>query len=155
MSYHVLSVCRLCSNGQQWSPVSCPMKSLLSKEKCARVKVKYTFTRPFSTFAIIAKRTFLLFSVPVTDPRNEKMSYVVLFSFKFLLVAKVNVLTPPFLKRLKSLFVTLVSIKLVTFVSIYPKRFFSLVVYQSLQQTSAAPCGALPNKNSLYQACDS
>ena len=136
---------------------SCPMKSLLSKEKCARVKVKYTFTRPFPTFAIIAKRTFLLFSVPVTDPRNEKMSYVVLFSFKFLLVAKVNVLTPPFLKRLKSLFVTLVSIKLVTFVSIYPKRFFSIVVYQSLQQTSAAPCGALPNNNSLYQAyaCDS
>ena len=26
---------------------------------------------------------------------------------------------------------------------IYPKRFVSIVVYQSLQQTSAAPCGAL------------
>ena len=38
------------------------------------------------------------------------------------------VLTPPFLKRFLSLVVTLVSIKLVTFVAIYPKRFVSVVV---------------------------
>ena len=33
--------------------------------------------------------------------------------------------------------------KLVTFVAIYPKRLVSIVVYQSLQQTSAVPCRAL------------
>ena len=36
-----------------------------------------------------------------------------------------------------------VTTKLITFVAIYPKRFISIVVYESLQQTSAAPCGAL------------
>jgi len=43
----------------------------------------------------------------------------------------------------RTLFVTLVSIKLITFVAIYPKRFVVIVVCLSLQQTSATPCGAL------------
>ena len=54
-----------------------------------------------------------------------------------------KILIPPFLRRFQSLLVTLVSIKLVTFVGIYPKRFVSIVVHLSLQQTSTRPCGAL------------
>ena len=58
---YFLSVCGLCSNLVTME-VSCPMK------KWARVKVKYkrlviSYRRPLSTIAIIARKTFLLFSV--------------------------------------------------------------------------------------------
>ena len=68
--------------------------SPLSNKKWARVKVKYkrlviSYTRPLSTIAIIARRTFLLFSVqsyrsfpctfPVAVPQTDKMSYVAFY----------------------------------------------------------------------------
>ena len=58
----VLSVCGLYSN-KATIEVPCPIK-----KKLARVKVRYKrlvilYTRPFSTNAIIARRTFLLSSV--------------------------------------------------------------------------------------------
>ena len=128
--------------GQQWSP--------LSNEKWARVKVKYksfviSHTRPLSTIAIIARRTFLLFSVQsycsfpstsqITVPHTNKISYVPFYWWRN---------SKAHLSWRDLIFVCNPSFNyLVTFVAIYPKQFVCIVFYQSLQQTSAAPCGAL------------
>ena len=64
-------------------------------------------------------------------PKAQALSYHVPTKYLFLPNSQAQSLEIPYF------------VKLVTFVAIYPKRFVSIVVYQFLQQTSAAPCGAL------------
>ena len=137
----VLLVCLLCSN-KATIEVPCPIKEWARvKVKCKRLVISYT--RPLST-AIIARRTFLLFSVQsyCSFPPPPRSPSRTLAKCPMRLFSGGEIFNPTFPEE-KSLFVTLVSIKLVTFVAIYPKRFVSIVVYQSLQQTGAAPCGDL------------
>ena len=129
-SIHALSVCGLCSYLAAME-VSCPMKY----GRVSQLSTKGWLSRTNGPFLLLPSSQeellcFLAFTCivlfpstsPVTDPRTDNISYLVfIYLLRFLLLAKV--LTPPFLKRFQSLLVTLVSIKLVTFVAIYPKRF--------------------------------
>jgi len=85
---------------------------------------------------------FVLFPAtsPVSDPQTGDISYVLIYlvftggdSFNRTFTEEIVIFV----------FVILVSIKLVTFVAIYPKRFVPIVVDLALQQTSAALWGAL------------
>ena len=147
-AFSVLPVGGLCCNLATME-VSWPMKNrrvsqLSTKGWLSRTRgpLLLLSSSPEELFYFLSLRRVCSFSLHLPCHRPADCQYILCsILFYFLLVAKV--LTPPFLKRFKSLFANLVSIKLVTFAAIYPKRFVFIVVYLSLQQTSATPCRAL------------